>query len=1115
MTHGNRNIRVVPSNILPGRPEHKLVDTYDEIKDGPFGKGYFILPNGKLADVTDDFIGSGDESHVGWLIASDNYKLFGLSESDADYLRTMFTKTSQSKRDWEKYDKVWEKIFTSGIVRVREWHNEISIEVNENNNNTLRKIQSLVDNDKIGLSVGKEIIISGWSKAYDNIYTNYGELMSAKYVVGEELKQSKQIIITKGGPGSGHWGHAGRPGKVGGSLPKGGPGRDIFRPSIGVHTSSWDDMPPLYPGEHDPINDFLNQGLEREVSFVYGSLKYANWAATSYDKRGELKADIVSELSKRTGVDEDTVNKIIKQWANTSNDKDMRSLSLQAAAAEEFGVEMSEWQLEHYDQFLDWDYIQMEIDDKEKEKFDWLMDQRNKLRAAGVDNPLTQASLRDVREEAKRLAEVLVRERYATHAIPITSRNDERLVLRAMYDYTQQEFMKAGFSQNDYVTIWRGIGKLDVGRHNDLAGYKGNAIESWSASYKVALDFRNLGGDVVGALVPVRNIIGTCKTGFGCLSEGEIVTLGTIPGMRVRVVDPGEIYQQSKKQDYSDTAMVALPVSNSKITKLWERYGSDKNVLPLHITLLYLGDVEELDKGEIVNILKVFAKQQAPIKGKYNGGAIFTDNGDGYPHVLLFDSPQLPFCHSNLSKLLSSHRPELTHGFTPHTTLAYNESPKSLPVQIDVPYTFNEIILQWGGDSQTFPLQGTVIEKSKRQIRIIKGGPGSGHHGHRGRPGKRGGSLPADSLPHVSSDKKDVKLSNQLAKECGAIAKECYKNSAMALVRVKGGKYVEGYFVIDFGDFQYPVEHGWIEKSDGKIVDITLPDDIGVYIPANSWTFKEVMSKVDGDTTLPFSNYKDENWAKAAVQAWGMLGVKIEKGGPGSGHFGHAGRPGKVGGSTPSKGSKKRLDASAAASANSYTLDRADPDPRDNPKEIVEGRRMSWHNAMSIVNKTVRKQSAFNEPPAEHIKEMYANWLTYHDVKIGNQLRYIVVPENAKEWRDEYDRTFHDKKYKYVTGFFNRDYDQIVIKPRSADLMADVFHHEMGHLAHKHSKTFNTWSKRYIKDDDFDRHTYYSNKDWKEGFAESYMSFIVNESFAPGDYQDTYDAVQEVIDGVS
>ena len=40
-----------------------------------------------------------------------------------------------------------------------------------------------------------------------------------------------------------------------------------------------------------------------------------------------------------------------------------------------------------------------------------------------------------------------------------------------------------------------------------------------------------------------------------------------------------------------------------------------------------------------------------------------------------------------------------------------------------------------------------------RKIQVIKGGPGSGNHGHRGRPGHRGGSLPRGSQGDTSEPK--------------------------------------------------------------------------------------------------------------------------------------------------------------------------------------------------------------------------------------------------------------------------------------------------------------------------------------------------------------------------
>ena len=46
----------------------------------------------------------------------------------------------------------------------------------------------------------------------------------------------------------------------------------------------------------------------------------------------------------------------------------------------------------------------------------------------------------------------------------------------------------------------------------------------------------------------------------------------------------------------------------------------------------------------------------------------------------------------------------------------------------------------------------TVVNQDvSRVLDVINGGPGSGHHGHKGIPGQRGGSLPADgSAPRTS-----------------------------------------------------------------------------------------------------------------------------------------------------------------------------------------------------------------------------------------------------------------------------------------------------------------------------------------------------------------------------
>jgi predicted ABC-type ATPase/2'-5' RNA ligase len=735
------------------------------------------------------------------------------------------------------------------------------------------------------------------------------------------------IVVKKGGPGSGHFGHEGRPGKVGGSAPSSrvaSPARvPTFYPSIGPSAVVAEGEGPYPPARHT-ISQFMDRNVTLQ-EFASAEGNEPLWRDASMESRAEWKAYIVESISDESGVDEEIVNKVIKQWAWSSNDEDMRSLSLQKAASEELGIEMSGWQLSNYiDVLEEWETIQADAERETADLYHKLWDQRMQFRDEGISNKLTESSLDEIYEVAREQVWDEMRGKYSPNLIPLTSRENERKIIRAMYNQTQAELSKAGFHPDDTILLWRGVGHQNIGGHVEFADYKGNAIESWSIAYTVGRDFRKGRGDIIGANVPVRNIISTCKTGFGCITEGEVITVGTVPGMQVTVIDPyeqtlmrevetgglteetfrrllAEHQNKEYKQDYQDSVMIALPVDNAEVRRLWKELGSDEDILPLHITMLYLGKMDELDKESIVTKLTLFTNNQSPIEGEYGGAAIFNDNGDGYPIVLLYDSPQLPFAFAKLAGLLKGLRPDLLRGFTPHTTLSYTDKPVELSIDI-IPHRFDNILLRWGDEDILYPLKGDIIEK---------GGEGSGHHGHLGRAGKVGGSLPRGSLPQISSDKKDVELSRQLAQECRAQPKECYKNSVMALVRVKGGKYVEGYFVIDMEGFQFPIEHGWIDKE-GTIIDITLPDDTGVYIPANSWTFDEALSRVSesGDESLlPFSNYYDENWRKAAIEAWDMLGVKIEKGGPGSGHHDHAGRPGKVGGSAPS-GGKKRVVSS-------------------------------------------------------------------------------------------------------------------------------------------------------------------------------------------------------------
>lgn len=108
-----------------------------------------------------------------------------------------------------------------------------------------------------------------------------------------------------------------------------------------------------------------------------------------------------------------------------------------------------------------------------------------------------------------------------------------RRVARGMYDHTQEEFRTAGIT---HVSLYRGMGFesrpswATVGKESraDLM-----PINSWSTSRTQAVRFANgaagNGGGahkiVLQGTVPVELIIGTARTGFGCLNELEMVVL--------------------------------------------------------------------------------------------------------------------------------------------------------------------------------------------------------------------------------------------------------------------------------------------------------------------------------------------------------------------------------------------------------------------------------------------------------------------------------------------------------------------------------------------------------------------------------------------------------------
>lgn len=150
------------------------------------------------------------------------------------------------------------------------------------------------------------------------------------------------------------------------------------------------------------------------------------------------------------------------------------------------------------------------------------------------------------------------------------------------------------------------------------------------------------------------------------------------------------------------------------------------NITPagdLHVTLAYLGRIDEMRVGEIDMLGRVaeLAQRLPTIRGWINGIGIFNSiqEDDTVPLWLHVDSPAIFEWRRRLVQEIEGPvTVSQRNGFTPHITLAYvpAETPISLvrpPVQELI---FDAVSLSWGDRVTRFPLQGEAVANSEEGI---------------------------------------------------------------------------------------------------------------------------------------------------------------------------------------------------------------------------------------------------------------------------------------------------------------------------------------------------------------------------------------------------------------
>jgi hypothetical protein len=205
---------------------------------------------------------------------------------------------------------------------------------------------------------------------------------------------------------------------------------------------------------------------------------------------------------------------LLRNWAATSNDNDMRSLSLQQMVADQFGVPLSEWQAG---------------------KLETMGVAREVGYAGYVATPNAQGVI-DIASPA--FAKTFPEWQAERRGIGAEEADKAgRDMLQRMYDRTQEQFAAAGVTE---VVVYRGVSSDAI--PNDIWSTvqlpsstavsvrltDANAAESWSLSPHVAQEFVDrVGGNgaVIQVIVPVTAILSTFTSGWGCAEEAEVVVL--------------------------------------------------------------------------------------------------------------------------------------------------------------------------------------------------------------------------------------------------------------------------------------------------------------------------------------------------------------------------------------------------------------------------------------------------------------------------------------------------------------------------------------------------------------------------------------------------------------
>ncbi len=309
--------------------------------------------------------------------------------------------------------------------------------------------------------------------------------------------------IFKGGPGSGNYGHEGRPGEVGGS------GGGSFGDGVL-------NLTPEQLSNSKHVNEVMDKDIfkRQQIPDEKGEVNLPDIANKIFvqqeitDKLFDHPAfkvpmSGVAGRYEEERIIKEFVKENIAQWASSSGDTSAASIALQLTAKEHFKFE--DVNVEH-------------------------LGKLNKLEVT-VANYRLDSNYPVGGDGTYKLKDV------------------QSAFLQAQYDATQKYFKDAGIKE---VILYRGVEHFDGGKLR-TEEVSLQPMSSFSMSVNTAIDFtynkseQTLRGTLYASVVPVEKILSHPRTGFGCTNEKEVVVLG---GKIKATVGPTKIIKEIYETAY-------------------------------------------------------------------------------------------------------------------------------------------------------------------------------------------------------------------------------------------------------------------------------------------------------------------------------------------------------------------------------------------------------------------------------------------------------------------------------------------------------------------------------------------------------------------------------------